>query len=629
MVKRLKLLLVTCLVQLACLPISEALFNKKPPDASDQDVGMVALCEAEKLKLEEKSKLCECENETLTTCDFVCEEDESTTLQCIDGTLQGGVCSTKKACPSISNSINFTADEHQCANYQPCQECTPNCKDGYYYHGEPNVCFGNSSGWQIQGECRYLGVHRVGIGVYILNIGSISLQDNSFYVDFILTVMTEDRSFRTYDEALKTFDYIGPHNKSDLQRECSPRVGGASLTHHLGSGPSNGYKALSPTQFLRSLNLLTGDSEGSEDRLDMTFITMDRLSTVTKVQYNSDTTNWRVQGKAYFKPQLKEWPFDTQRLDIMIEALEQTLNTNVTFVMCHMSSYSGLSPGIRFPDHEKQLRFGAEAAELCWPPFDNVDVKRAEVYKTLDNPTVLGRDTCSKRFGHYASSRYIAFVEYSAPERQRFMKAYLPVCFISYINAMSYILAVEDYSQRITICTGTLSALVLFHVALVNQLPSSESITLADNLLLNSYGLNFVSWMTTLIIMLLFKAKSNVARSIASISRWVGPAVTLVVVGKLCSFDSHDVEHSTERLLAPVTGAVVGGVCCWVLEKVFVRYFFPTDSQTKGNTTNADQRKHPTVTLFDKVHTLRKRKNASETTNETETHLLIDETHMD
>ena len=26
---------------------------------------------------------------------------------------------------------------------------------------------------------------------------------------------------------------------------------------------------------------------------------------------------------------------------------------------------------------------------------------------------------------------------------------------------------VEDYGQRITICTGTLSALVLFHVALV------------------------------------------------------------------------------------------------------------------------------------------------------------------
>ena len=35
------------------------------------------------------------------------------------------------------------------------------------------------------------------------------------------------------------------------------------------------------------------------------------------------------------------------------------------------------------------------------------------------------------------------------------MKTYLPVCLITYINSMSYILPVEDYSQRITICTGT------------------------------------------------------------------------------------------------------------------------------------------------------------------------------
>ena len=51
---------------------------------------------------------------------------------------------------------------------------------------------------------------------------------------------------------------------------------------------------------------------------------------------------------------------------------------------------------------------------------------------------------------------------YSAPKTQRFMKTYLPVCMISYINSMSYILPVEDYSQRITICTGTLTALVLY-----------------------------------------------------------------------------------------------------------------------------------------------------------------------
>ena len=57
----------------------------------------------------------------------------------------------------------------------------------------------------------------------------------------------------------------------------------------------------------------------------------------------------------------------------------------------------------------------------------------------------------------------------------------------------------EDYSQRITICTGTLTALVLFHVSLANQLPSSTSNTLADWVMINMYALNFMSWLVSLL----------------------------------------------------------------------------------------------------------------------------------
>lgn len=59
---------------------------------------------------------------------------------------------------------------------------------------------------------------------------------------------------------------------------------------------------------------------------------------ITFLRYDpaDSTINYRVQGKAFFKPDLRRWPFDTQQLEIMIEDLEQTLHTNISFLMCHM-----------------------------------------------------------------------------------------------------------------------------------------------------------------------------------------------------------------------------------------------------------------------------------------------------
>ena len=44
---------------------------------------------------------------------------------------------------------------------------------------------------------KWYGVHRVGVGVYLLNVADINLQAGSFYVDFVLTMFTETWSFPT------------------------------------------------------------------------------------------------------------------------------------------------------------------------------------------------------------------------------------------------------------------------------------------------------------------------------------------------------------------------------------------------------------------------------------------------
>ena len=67
---------------------------------------------------------------------------------------------------------------------------------------------------------------------------------------------------------------------------------------------------------------------------------------------------------------------------------------------------------------------------------------------------------------------------------------------ISFINAMTYVMHYKDYSQRVTISTGTLSALVLNHVALANQLPSSTTNTLADCKLFRLPAVSVSKWGT-------------------------------------------------------------------------------------------------------------------------------------
>lgn len=204
---------------------------------------------------------------------------------------------------------------------------------------------------------------------------------------------------------------------------------------------------------------------------------MDSSIKITQQTYqNAETVTWRVQGKGFFRPILNRWPFDEQKLEIMLEDLEFALHTNVSFVACHMGIHSGLSPTIRFPDHESQLSFDARVTEVCLPPFASPDppshcIERAESSEC--KPTfapfrsneygIESSPSCWLRGGKWASSRYIATVTYRAPEAQRFIKAYLPAVIICFINAMAYLLPLTDYTTRISIGVGLFSATALLH----------------------------------------------------------------------------------------------------------------------------------------------------------------------
>jgi hypothetical protein len=61
--------------------------------------------------------------------------------------------------------------------------------------------------------------------------------------------------------------------------------------------------------------------------------------------------------------------------------------------------------------------------------------------------------------------------------------------------------------SKVNICIGTLTALVLFHVSLANQLPSASTSTFADYVMICAYSLNFLTWIIAIMLMLMAHAE--------------------------------------------------------------------------------------------------------------------------
>eukprot|EP00039_Didymoeca_costata_P020867 m.342683 g.342683 ORF g.342683 m.342683 type:complete len:613 (+) comp21714_c0_seq1:376-2214(+) len=538
---------------------------------------------------------CACQGADTTDCTYVCEDGSE--LACVNGTR--AKCTALCGIPNLLHLSTNTLE--QCKSTGLCAKCVPSCEEGFSYFGDPLLC-NDQAKWEINGECRYYGVHRVGIGVYVLNLAEINLQAGSFYIDFVLTIFTELKSYASFNDAMDTF------GKSQYQRsvrECSPMVEWTNSTKSvfltdmlspksvtpLGSQNPKGYRAVSPSQFINEDTTL--------EALSLTFATMGRGLDIQPMRGDpgSSDMNYRVKGVAYFRPDLRQWPFDTQLLEIMIEDLEQTLHSSVSFLFCHMSTYSGFSPTIRFPNHKNQLQISSSVREVCWPPFadpskqpttcggdDNCIANDAPQHCTRTfkpfREESLRSFSCYCRGGKYSSSRYVTTISFKAPSAQRFIKAYLPAVMISFINSMSYLMPYKDYSQRITICVGTLTALVLFHVSLTNQLPPSTTNTLADWLMLNCYFLNWISWIVTISIMLMTKAtwvNDFWPQQTALFFRWLGPLAATVLVA-VASFERDVWMGEKESAMAwlkivfAVFGCVILAIICRHLESRVTRW---------------------------------------------------------
>lgn len=478
-----------------------------------------------------------------------------------------------EACPALGEKFNFTLNRQQCQGTKACTYCVPECKPHYFWHGEPARCNENATAWEpldVDSGCKFEGVHRVGIGVFVLNVGEVSLTDNTFHIDFMLSVFTEHYKFDTYEGAIATFDNnVSRICDAAVMNHSNPRP--SDLGGKLGSrnAVNNTFSPLSPSQYLRRAGYRLSTTEIANTASDLfdpnilglSFLTMDSPK-IEKLTLGTSTPSWRIQGKGFFKPQFADWPFDTQTLKVYVEDLNLPLRPDLSFLTCHMPSFSGLSSTIRLPPSFTPS-FVAASEEVCWPPFN-------QAARGTDDLIVVGGGesqaggSCDGQHGVLISSRFAAVLQLVAPDRQRFLTIYLPVALIAFINAMSYMLPDKDYNLRVTICIGTLTMLCVLHLSLSGYHPGNGSESLGDLLLIICYILNAISWLVAVLVMALVSGDMLVTASAVSLFfRWCAPFGTFALLMKFFTFRTRDAfyDHFGELLGFYFLGWVVGSVC--------------------------------------------------------------------
>ena len=81
---------------------------------------------------------------------------------------------------------------------------------------------------------------------------------------------------------------------------------------------------------------------------------------------NGTLHHYRVQSNFYFRTNVRDWPLQTERLELLMEMYEETFKSSPTMFFCIMPELSGLSQSVRFPGSlDNQASLPGNFRESC------------------------------------------------------------------------------------------------------------------------------------------------------------------------------------------------------------------------------------------------------------------------
>jgi len=182
---------------------------------------------------------------------------------------------------------------------------------------------------------------------------------------------------------------------------------------------------------------------------------------------------YRIQANLNSAVDLAKFPFDSQRMQVVLEDTKATVE-ELRYVAD--KSRSGVDQGSVFPGWTVR-GWSAQVRDHNYPVF-------GETY-----------------------SRYTLSVDISRLVVSSFIKTFLPVFFIVLVVLSSFVLDPDNIPMRLTMVGSALVASVMFHVSITNQLPPVGYLTLADKVMLLTYAIVLFAFITNVLLVRLNEAK--------------------------------------------------------------------------------------------------------------------------
>lgn len=200
-----------------------------------------------------------------------------------------------------------------------------------------------------------------------------------------------------------------------------------------------------------------------------------RASSVDKIIDEPNEKFYRIQAALNNPVDLKSFPFDSQKMQII---LEDKANTIDKLVYVPDTQQSGIDDSIAFTGWNID-GWTSEVKEHYYKPYD-------ETY-----------------------SQYIFTVDISRIAFNSFLKTFLPVFFIVMVTMFSFVLDPDKITTRLGMAGSSLVAAVMFHIAISNQIPPVGYMTLADKFMILTYFILLSTFLLNIIMLELHERKQE------------------------------------------------------------------------------------------------------------------------
>ncbi|MBI2151220.1 hypothetical protein HYU21_00655 [Candidatus Woesearchaeota archaeon] len=184
---------------------------------------------------------------------------------------------------------------------------------------------------------------------------------------------------------------------------------------------------------------------------------------------------YRIQVNMNSPVDLKQYPFDQQRMDIILENKDKTIEQ------------------LKYIPLKAETGVDSDIAFTGW----NIEGWKASSKK--HEYSIYGES-----YSQYVFSLYISRLPLSS-----FFKTFLPIFFIVLLVLFSFILDPDKITTRLGMNGSSLVAAVMFHVSISNQLPPVGYLTFADKVMILTYFVLLISFIINILLLELQENKKT------------------------------------------------------------------------------------------------------------------------